>query len=106
MTKIVDLFHTKLDSINIQTEFIGHIKAEPVDEHNPNEVTPLISELSSDKNVASTSNGIKEKWIYYLKCVFEKHRINVLNIIFFLIHWKKNGSQKNEKDYVASKNCN
>ena len=55
------MFHTKLDSINIQTESIGHIKVEPVDEHNPNEVTPLISELSSDKNVASTSNAIKEK---------------------------------------------
>ena len=60
LTKIVHLFHTKLDSFYSRTEFIDRIKVEPIDEHISVEVTPQNSELCTDKVVAPTSNDIKE----------------------------------------------
>ena len=60
LAKIADLFHTKLDSFYGRTEFIDRLKVEPIDEP-LSYVTPQDSELCTDKVVAPTSIGIKEK---------------------------------------------
>ena len=60
LAKIVDLFHTKLDSFYSRTEFIDQIKVEPIDDH-ISMVLPHDSELCTDKVVAQTSIDIKER---------------------------------------------
>ena len=61
LSKIADLFHIKLDSINRRAGSIDLIKVKTIDEHISMEVTPLNSQLFSDKILASTSNNTKEK---------------------------------------------
>ena len=60
LTKIVNLFHTKLDFFYSRTELIDQIKVEPIDDISM-EVTPLNSELRTDKVVTSTLIDIKER---------------------------------------------
>ena len=77
LKKIVDLFQITLDSFYSRTEFIDQIKVEPIDEHIPTEVTPLNSELFSEKLVPSTSKDNKEKSIFCILSLYEKSRITV-----------------------------
>ena len=67
MFEIVDLCHTKLDSINSQTALIEQIKVEPLDyDHTPIEViqscveSQLLRESFSDEAVFSNLNYNKE----------------------------------------------
>ena len=61
LTKIVVLFHTKLDSFYSRTQSIDPIKVESDDENISIEVTQQNSEFCLNKVVASTSIDIKEK---------------------------------------------
>ena len=61
LTKIVDFCLTKLDSFYSRKDFIDQFKVEPIDEHISMEVKPHDSELFTDKVVAPTSIGIKER---------------------------------------------
>ena len=61
LTKIVDLFHTKLDSFYSRTTFIDQLKVEPIDEHISMEVTLQETELCLDTFVAPTSIDIRER---------------------------------------------
>ena len=60
IVNIIDLFHTKLDTINSKTSTIEQIKVESVDEFIPMEVTQLNTE-SYEYQLNDSFSDIKEK---------------------------------------------